>query len=273
MATCKNQVSKLTVIPPFTPVAIVIAGRSVNDAAGSVISYLDGAGHGTSRRVLDYDFAALRRREDFSSGLSVSRISAGSIDSANRLRGRLRHSQLADWYAPQEATSNWNSVTLSHTFVAADPSVCGDIYDDLCEIWYNFLPSYVLGHKAFNIGATQVNKILHQVLPSLIPIFDSKLRGLYFQGPFRATARAICDRVTLSRDTAGCKSPFDDGFEWEPLRRDMSAISPWQFGEIRRQVANRPTTNALLLRGLRANVWASANLTDVRLIDMIAWQL
>jgi hypothetical protein len=263
----------MTGIPTFTPVPVVIAGRLVSDAAGSVITYLDGARRNTSQRVLDYDLAAWERRESFNSGLSTRRISRESIVSANRLRGRLRHSQLVNWYEPQELTTRWDLVTPADTFVGADPKICGGTYDNLCAIWYNFRPTHVLGHAQFCVGATQVNKVLHQVLPNLVPIFDDKLRKLYFQGPFRATSLSICDVVTRGRLTLDCASLFGDGFEWEPLRLDMAAISPGQFREIRRQIATRPSANALLLRGLRANVWASTNLSDIRIFDMIAWQL
>jgi hypothetical protein len=263
----------MTVVTPFTPVPITIAGRPVGDAADSVISYLEGRNHRTSKRIFDYDFAALERREAFRGALSARRITVGSIDSANRLRGRLRRSQLTDWYERQEETANWGSVTRSHTFVEADPNVCGGIYDDMCEIWYNFLPMYALGHKAFSVGATQVNKVLHQVLPNLLPIFDEKLRKLYFQDSFRGTSGSICDGVAETRLSADCVSPYGDGFIWEPLRLDMSAITPDQITEIRRQIATRRCENSLVLGGLTAQVWASENLSDVRLVDMIAWQL
>jgi hypothetical protein len=66
---------------------MTIAGRSVEDTADFVITYLEGRNFGTSQRILDYDFAAFERRENLVRGASVHRIAAQSIDSAKKLGG------------------------------------------------------------------------------------------------------------------------------------------------------------------------------------------
>ena len=57
------------------------------------------------------------------------------------------------------------------------------------------------------------------------------------------------------------------------MRRDMRTISAEDFVEIRRQVATRPCWNSCVIEEKSAQKWAAENLSDVRLIDMIAWQL
>jgi hypothetical protein len=257
----------------LTSVTITIAGRTISDAADYVIAYLEGRTAGTSQRIRDYDYDASLRRQAFAEGSSPFRITEGTIVSAIKLNGRLAYRQLADWYRPREEAINWNLVPSDCTFVMSDPSECDGAYDNLCAAWFNFLPLHVLGHKEFGVGATQINKILHQVLPNLVPIFDRKLFDLYFSGDYRDEAIMASQEVAASRLAARCESRFADGFKWEPLRRDMERITRSDFNMIREQVAERPCMNTLVLDGLPAQVWAAKNLSDVRLIDMIAWQL
>jgi len=257
----------------FTPVTITLAGRIIPDAADEIIAYLEGRVKRTSQRIQDYDYGAFLRRQAFGDGSSPHRITEGTITSANKLKGRLAHSQLPDWYRPREEACNWDLVSTDQTFVTCDPSGCRGAYENVCAIWYNFQPLQVLGHKEFNVGGTQINKVLHQVLPDLIPIFDDKLFRLYFNGDFRDEAKRICRDVVEKRDVGRCSNEYNDGFLWEPLRRDMAEISMDNFKMIRDQVVTRPCNNDIMLAGARAQVWAARNLSDVRLIDMIAWQL
>jgi hypothetical protein len=263
----------VTIANDFTPVTITLAGRTVADAADSVIAYLEGrGGTGTANRIADYDYAALVQRNDFAQRLSHTRITRATIASADNLMAQFHRTYagnpLTDWFAPQEATAPWEVITAAHTFIGADPNNCDGHYDDVCVLWNHFIPVTQIGRK-IGIGETQVNKVLHQIFPNLIPIFDRKLNDLYwqFKAPLRTSIRAI-------RQQNCPTNPWNkDGFGWEPMRQDMIAITAAGFHEIRRQVATRPCLNRLVLDSQAAQVWAARNLSDVRLIDMIAWQL
>ena len=52
----------------------------------------------------------------------------------------------------------------------------------------------------------------------------------------------------------------------------MEKITPAKEANIRQSVAELPCKNAIIIEGKAANIWASENLSLVRLIDMVAWQ-
>jgi len=268
----------MTTVPSFTPVRITLAGRVIPDAADMVIAYLEGRTNRTQERIYDFDYAAQRGRVAFLSGSNTRRITQKSIDSANKLRARMGYgyrgegSPLSGGCEPREGLADWSRITPAHTFIAADPNHCGGIYDDYCAIWYNFFPPSAVGQR-IGIGPAKVNKILHQLYPDLFPIFDGNLHSLYFKGSFSTEANDICAKVIESRDLAQCPSAYGDTYLYEPLRLDMAAISRDDYEEIRRQVSTRPCENSHVIEKKSAQKWAAENLSDVRLIDMIAWQL
>ena len=252
------------------PIRIRIAGQVVQDAADEVIAYLEGRNHGTQNRIQDFDHAAYLGR--LATPLTITKA---TINSANKLRAQMGRNYtgpgtpLTGWLQPQQLTTPWNILTTAHTFMNADPSVCGGIYDDFCAIWYNFYPMHVQGRRN-GISTAKINKVLHQLVPDFFPIVDSKVLNLYYNMLFQGAARSICARVVANRANAGCANPFNDGFLYEPIRQDMRNIN---FTAIRQQVSVMPCNNSLLIAGQPANVWAAANLSDVRIFDMIAWQL
>ncbi len=213
---------------PFTPVPLTLAGRTVPDSADLVIAYLEGRdGIGTANRIADYDFAALVGRNDFLRGLSP-RITQGTIDSANNLMAQFHRTfagdPLTDWFAPQEVTAPWDVITSGHTFTGADPAECGGQYDDICEIWSHFIPVSRTGRKN-GIGETQVNKVLHQLFPNLIPIFDKRLNDC--TSPSRrnfapSSARHVSAIVQTIRGTATASGGSQcDRICWQSHRRPL----------------------------------------------------
>jgi hypothetical protein len=255
----------------FTPIAIEIAGIKIGDAAGEIIKYLES--ENTKDRVKDFDFAAYERRNNFSSGDATLRIDKGTITSAQFLFAQFERTlKLAkpaaealalEWFSTQERTAPWNSLATSDEFVRADPLVIDGLHDRMVRLWQHFSVDSPKG-----IGPTQVNKVLHQVFPSLVPIYDGKLHQLY-EGKRLGRAVKSARRLESPNNALTGK----DKFSWEPLRRDMAEVTESKFEEIRFQVKTRPCMNSLILEEQPANVWASINLSDVRLIDMIAWQI
>ena len=167
-----------------------------------------------------------------------------------------------EWFKKQEPTAPWQQVTATTTFVGADPQTVGGSYDAMCALWYHFFTGRPKG-----IGGTQVNKVLHQVLPELVVIYDTRLSDLYKEISFKAEVK----KARNAQDTTNKWNKMD-GFSWEPLRQDMTTITPAQEANIRQGVAELPCKNALIIEGRAANIWASENLSLVRLIDMVAWQ-
>jgi len=261
--------------PAYTPVSITLGSKHVPDVAKSIIDYLEAP---TKNRISDYDFAAHQRRLDFASGASDTRITLGTIQSADKLQAQFErnlpkyHPTVTDkataiafayqWFQQQEATAPWHLVAGLSDFVSADPLILGGSYDALCELWYHFYDDRPKG-----IGGTQVNKVLHQVLPELVVIYDSKLSDLYEGEKLGGAVK----KARIATDKAN-KWNKKDSFAWEPLRRDMATLTATDITNIRQGVAELPCKNALIIEGKAANIWASENLSLVRLIDMVAWQ-
>lgn len=178
----------------FTPVAITVAGRSVVDAAGEVIKYLEGS---TKNRIYDFDFDAFKHRDNFARSLQETRITSATISAAKRLRGRIALKQ-TEWFLRQEVNAPWADIRQGDSFLNADPSICNGSYDKICAVWYSFHSITQIGLKN-GVGDTQINKVLHQILPSQVPIFDKKLKKLYFTGNYSGKAKAICADVTKKR--------------------------------------------------------------------------
>jgi hypothetical protein len=253
----------------YTPVPITLGSKSVTDVAKSVIDYLEAP---TKNRISDYDFAAYQRRLNFASGASDTRITRETIKSAQYLSAEFDRSLgmkeedaidfAYEWFKKQEATAPWQQVAASTTFVGADPRTVGRAYDAMCALWYHFFTGRPTG-----IGGTQINKVLHQVLPELVVIYDTRLSELYEGMSFKAEVK----KARNAQDETN-KWNKKDRFSWEPLRRDMEKITPAKEANIRQGVAELPCKNAIIIEGKAANIWASENLSLVRLIDMVAWQ-
>lgn len=253
----------------YIPVPITLGSKSVPDVAKSVIDYLEAP---TKNRISDYDFAAHQRRLDFASGASDTRITRETIKSAQHLMAQFDRSLgmkeedaidfAYEWFKKQEATAPWHLFNSPQEFVNADPLILDASHDALCELWFHFGDDSPTG-----IGGTQINKVLHQVLPELVVIYDDKLSDLY-EGEKLGVA------VKKARIAKGKTNKWNkkDRFSWEPLRRDMKTITPAKEANIRQGVAELPCKNAIIIEGKAANVWASENLSLVRLIDMVAWQ-
>jgi hypothetical protein len=242
----------------------------VPDVAKSVIDYLEAPN--TKNRISDYDFAAHQRRLDFASGASKTRITRETIKSAQYLGAQFHRSLGKDeeaainiayeWFKKQEPTAPWQQVTAATTFVGADPLTVGGSYDAMCALWYHFFTGRPKG-----IGGTQINKVLHQVLPELVVIYDTRLSNLYKGKDCGGEVKEA--RMALDKTNKWNKK---DSFAWEPLRRDMATLTATDITNIRQGVAKLPCKNALIIEGKAANIWASENLSLVRLIDMVAWQ-
>jgi hypothetical protein len=85
---------------------------------------------------------------------------------------------------------------------------------------------------------------------------------------------AEATRIKLARNAADSTGSFpieDLHFEWEPMRLDMIRESA-NVSIVRTQVAELPCDNHLRIDGIPINVWAGANLSDVRVFDILLWK-
>ena len=256
----------MTLNPPIVPIPMVLGGKTIGDSAQTIINYFENTR--TRNTIQNFDYVAFINRKNFAAGLSP-RITQSTITAANWLNAAFSRgfpgNPLTAWFAPQEATARWTLLTPAHTFMASDPNICNGFYDDMCEIWSHFVPVIATGKK-IGIGETQVNKVLHQLYPDLFPIFDSKLNDLY--QPFKTSCRS---KVRAIRNRSCPDNRWNlDGFGWEPFRLDMLR-EQHKFAALRQQVATLPCRNQSQIASMPMQLWASRNLSDVRLMDIVAW--
>ncbi|MHB1087553.1 MAG: hypothetical protein ACYC19_02175 [Acidimicrobiales bacterium] len=186
------------------------------------------------------------------------------------------------WFEGKNLNADWASVAGA-TFEAADPNIVGDLYDHLLDVWYSFADSDrfqkdILGNVLRNsrgrmsyAGFVQINKVLHLVKPNLFPIFDRVLSHGY------STVQDESDRAVLMRREGA--NPHHDHFSWEPFRSDLVANqTAGVFKSVRAGLLSHETQltttagSPIALAGFKSvNAWVSANITDMRIMDMLAW--
>jgi hypothetical protein len=57
------------------------------------------------------------------------------------------------------------------------------------------------------------------------------------------------------------------------MRQDMLKITDQQWLEIRNQILRRDCSSPLIIDKTPVNIWASVNLSEVRIFDIIGWRL
>jgi len=247
----------------YTKVPITLGAKFVPDVAAEVIAYLDAPN--TSGRIVDYDYAAWKRRQAFKDG-AAPRITMGTIESADnlmaqwfRLGGDYMNKAFL-YFDERQHDAPWELVPDDTTFIGADPVENWDVYENMSQLWYHF--------RDTNFGPARVNKVLHQVLPDLMPIFDSFLEGIY-------EGRSVKKEVIAARKSKRPDYMWPKGgdtFLWEPFRVDMAKLSEDDIAHIRAGIKSVPCANTTKIDGHPANVWAADNLSLVRIIDMVAWR-
>lgn len=124
----------------------------------------------------------------------------------------------------------------------------GGLYDHASELYEHFRGAAPKGVKI-----AKVHKVLHLMRPGMFPILDSRLAELY-----RTSAR---DAASKLRD---CRLdlPLSRHAYWAAIRRDLLEALP--AIEVIRRVF-RESGHDVVAR-------AVAELTDLRILDMLAWQ-
>jgi hypothetical protein len=212
-----------------------VAGRQVKDPAARLVTYATAKG---GRTIRDYDLPGPGQ---------PCLLSTDEVARTRRINSRISNEQLRCLVDAAGATSLWCTVPVSALLADADPSVHGGLYDDAIRLFNHFLDCRPRG-----VAHGKVSKVLHVKRPGLIPILDTKVRVLY-----RASARAAAKVHNQGR------APVRYAF-WAAMRNDV--INP---------------DNGAALAELRdflecqsdSVVRSAAKLTDVRLLDILAWGL
>jgi len=180
-------------------------------------------------------------------GRAFTAVTAELIAATRVLRSRISRDEEA-WFIERAGTAPWDSVPATAQLADADPCEAGALYDDASKLYDHFR-----AHAPKGVKAAKIYKVLHLMRPGLFPILDSRLAKLY-----DAPARAMAPVVNSCRpDLPASKYAY-----WAAIRIDV------------RDAADTIEAIRRVLRESGDDFVAAAvdDLTDLRILDMLAWQ-
>ena len=214
--------------------AIAVAGHVVPNPAHAVLQYL--RQHGGT--VTHYDFKAATSLEINAELVRATRSPwMGSRVSAKE----------AAWFIDRGTTAPWENIPHDAQLKDADPLVVDGLYDRSALLWEHFWEA-----RPPNVATAKISKVLYLMRPGLFPILDSYLIVFY-----RAAARAAAVELAQKRASLGRFRTL----YWEAIRRDI--VGNEASLQVLRQV--------LAATGEPLAEQAAQRLSDLRLLDMLAW--
>jgi hypothetical protein len=214
--------------------AITIAGHLVANPIDAVSRYL--VEHTST--ILNFDLADIDR----------STVHAELVRRTRRpwMNSRISDAE-RDWLVDRARTAPWDLVDVRAELIGADPLVEGGLYDAALDLWNHFASD-----APKRVATAKISKVLHLTRPHLYPILDSRLMSFYDE-PARTAAR----EVAVHRSAFAANKVM----YWEAVRRDLMSN-----GEALRDLR---AALAIADRPLAAQV--ASTVSDVRLLDMLAW--
>jgi hypothetical protein len=214
--------------------AITVAGRVVRDPAHAIAAYLEQHG-GT---VKHYDFPAGTFRQIDQQLIKATR--------SPWMGSRISRTQ-EDWFIDRGNTAPWADIHTDAQLRDADPATASGLYDRAAVLWGHFWDA-----RPANVSTAKISKVLYLMRPGLFPILDSYLIRFY-----RVPARAAATDLAQARPSLGPHKAL----YWEAIRRDI----------LNSQASLRLLRQVLPAMGTSLAEPAARTLTDLRLLDMLAW--
>ena len=214
--------------------AIAVAGQVVRNPAHAIVEYLERHG-GT---VSHYDFRAATFDQ-----INLDLVRA----TRSPWMGSRISAQQAAWIIDRGTTAPWAAIPLDAQLKDADPLAVDGLYDRAAILWEHFWDA-----RPANVSTAKISKVLYLMRPGLFPILDSYLIRFY-----RTAARAAAIDLGQQRASLGRFRTL----YWEAVRRDI--LDNEAGLQVLRQV--------LAATGAPLPEQAARRLSDLRLLDMLAW--
>ena len=213
---------------------ITVAGRTIGNPLAAVTGYLK-EHPGT---VTHYDFIAGTSGEVTAELIKATRMPW----MASRISAREEA-----WFIERARSAPWGLVAPHALLQDADAAQPGGLYDAASALWDHFWTERPKG-----VATAKISKVLYLMRPALFPILDRRLRSFYDPAA-KAAARDVASRRP---EFAACKR-----MTWEAVRRDL----------LSNQAALRELRGALGDIDCALASEVSAKLSDLRLLDILAW--
>ncbi|MCK0115994.1 DUF6308 family protein [Isoptericola sp. S6320L] len=148
------------------------------------------------------------------------------------------------WFVERASSAPWSAVPADASMVDADPAESDGLYAAGIALYQHFRTAAPRG-----VAIAKIHKVLHLKRPALIPILDSRLLAAY------ATAAAEAAR---RHPHLGARR-----LNWAAIREDIIDESNARaLADVRARLASDED----------ATVQVMAQLTDLRLLDAVAWR-
>lgn len=186
------------------------------------------------RDIRDYDLHEQDSRDA---------VTARDVLATKGVSSRIAGGEL-QYFIDNSPTAPWRDVPHDAHLADADPDEEGGLYDAAEALHMHFFSGRRRG-----ISPAKISKVLHLKRPALYPILDGRIDSIYEESA-REASKAIDGR----RGRHG-------KLYWAAIREDVIANAE-QLGAIRDELGGRGEPEAL-----------AVHLTDVRLLDILAWEL
>ncbi len=185
---------------------------------------------------------------------TIARYDLGGVGDPRTLTGqgvartriiasRISNSQSA-WFVERARTAPWGDVPTGASLVNADPDERDGLYDAAVALHEHFRTVAPAG-----VAVAKLHKVLHLKRPGLFPILDSRLLATY------ATAASL---AASQHPTCGARRLC-----WASIREDLTD---------KQNADALADARARLAADGDPKVAAMARLTDLRLLDAVAWR-
>lgn len=175
---------------------------------------------------------------------SPHEITPRDVLATKHVRSRISGSEL-QFFVDRGRKAPWHQVPVGTRLADADPAIEDGLYDEVLEWYRRFYRNRQRG-----LSSAKIHKVLHLKRPALVPMLDGRLEAIY-----REQSREI------SRSVRDVRRGRHGRLYWAAIREDLlRAGGAWNA--IRDELTDRGEPEAL-----------ATQLTDVRLHDILAWEL
>lgn len=186
-----------------------------------------------SKTVREYDLAG--------SGLPDV-LTSQEVARTRVIASRITRAEEA-WFVDRGSAAPWARVPAEADLIRANPREPEGLYSAAVALYDHFK-----GRRT-GVAVAKIHKVLHQKRPGLFPILDSRLMRRY---------RSIAAEQAMKYPGLGCRYLY-----WAAVRLDvMDESNRSALASLRPQLQESES----------AEVRAMARLTDLRLIDVLAWR-
>ncbi|ANC31957.1 hypothetical protein I598_2420 [Isoptericola dokdonensis DS-3] len=170
-------------------------------------------------------------------------LTADEVTRTRIIASRISATESA-WFVERGRSAPWSQVAADASLASADPAEPDGLYAAAIALYDHFREAAPKG-----VATAKIHKVLHLKRPALIPILDSRLLAAY--GPAAAEAARRHPDLGARR------------LNWVAIREDLIDESNARaLTEVRARLAADED----------ATVRVMARLTDLRLLDAVAWR-